>query len=358
MSVKRSDGTTNRQTQRPVVPKNQLPVAPGRVHQRAGQGDAVETAKKTNQRYTPGGSSARGGRASFGEGSVHGTQFGQSTSGDPTVNLNDPALRAKHQTNGYRAERFYSPTFVDGIDGGDVIQGSIADCYFVAVLSSIAETDPEQIRKMIRDHDDGTCSVRFYTGYRLNPKHIRVDRDLYVRSPDSPLYSTSKDRDADGKLELWPALVEKAYAVLHGSYEAMGNGGNKSKVLEEVYGKRAGFQSLASVGDAQLKSLLKRVQAKGLPMVAATFGKDTPQASRYNGQRLSPWHAYALYGVSEKGGEFKVKLRNPWGHTEPGNDGKNDGVFELSLADFRHFFRDISWAGGRSTPLRNASAIA
>ena len=30
-----------------------------------------------------------------------------------------------------------------------------------------------------------------------------------------------------------------------------------------------------------------------------------------------------------------VVLRNPWGNGEPGADGKDDGVFEMPLADFQ-----------------------
>ena len=49
---------------------------------------------------------------------------------------------------------------------------------------------------------------------------------------------------------------------------------------------------------------------------------------------LSAWHVYTVLGVGEENGQRYVHLRNPWGNTEPGRDGKCDGV-HLHASSFR-----------------------
>jgi len=34
----------------------------------------------------------------------------------------------------------------DGIDPTDIVQGKIADCYFLAALAGLAEDEPEKIK--------------------------------------------------------------------------------------------------------------------------------------------------------------------------------------------------------------------
>ena len=52
-------------------------------------------------------------------------------------------------------------------------------------------------------------------------------------------------------------------------------------------------------------------------------------------------HAYSVLGVEEKNGEKFVKLRNPWGQSEYGNDGKNDGFFSLPLSKFTELYASL-----------------
>ena len=57
---------------------------------------------------------------------------------------------------------------------------------------------------------------------------------------------------------------------------------------------------------------------------------------------LAKQHVYAVLGVSERGGQKYVTLRNPWGQTEPGTDGTDDGVFTLTLDQFAALYHDVT----------------
>src|SRR5438477_12844980 len=56
------------------------------------------------------------------------------------------------------------------------------------------------------------------------------------------------------------------------------------------------------------------------------------------------YHDYTILGTEEKDGQQFVILRNPWGNFEPGNDGKDDGVFKLSYEDFKKYFFSVDVA--------------
>ena len=52
-------------------------------------------------------------------------------------------------------------------------------------------------------------------------------------------------------------------------------------------------------------------------------------------------HAFQVLQVrmEQDSGEYQVMIRNPWGHTEPGQPAnQGDGIFEISLDEFRELF--------------------
>jgi len=84
---------------------------------------------------------------------------------------------------------------------------------------------------------------------------------------------------------------------------------------------------------------IKNDIARGVPVAAGTHGTD--QASLYTNTGVYANHAYSVLGVEEKNGEKFVKLRNPWGQSEYGNDGKNDGFFSLPLSKFTELYSSL-----------------
>ncbi len=54
--------------------------------------------------------------------------------------------------------------FVNGVNYYDVDQGSVDDCYFMAVLGEAATDSPQSLTNMFIVNGDGTYSVRFYNG--------------------------------------------------------------------------------------------------------------------------------------------------------------------------------------------------
>ncbi len=288
---------------------------------------------------------------------VHNTDFSE-VAGKVTVegppDIKDPAVWAKRHLDSHgnptvKLERFNGPLFIDGVSIEDVRQGAIADCYFPAAMTAIANTQPEKIKQMFKENDDGTVTVTFQQKNRWGqyvPKRVRVDRDLYVKySGGRPLYGGPMVARNHDSTELWFALAEKAYAALHGnSYDNIGNGGIAGDVISAVTGRPTKYTKLNKYNLDRVFRELKRAQEKNLPATAGTYGEDVEEAERYAGQRIYAWHNYTILGVEEKNGEKYVKLRNPWGSSEPGYDGKNDGIFSLPLEKFGYFFESVTIA--------------
>ena len=243
----------------------------------------------------------------------------------------------------FKTERFTGPLFIDGPSAADVRQGAIGNCYFPAALASVAAMQPDIIKNMVKDNGDGTYTVKFntansYSGGR--PVEVKVDGDLYVRSFGGPLYggslggSTAKD-----KMELWFPIVEKAYAQWKGSFDTIGNGGVAGQVMAEVMGRPYSYENLSAANADRMFERIKTAAAAGKPMAAGTYGTD--QSARYTNTGVYANHAYSVLGVEEKNGEKFVKLRNPWGQSEYGHDGKNDGFFTMPLAKFAELYRAV-----------------
>jgi hypothetical protein len=145
---------------------------------------------------------------------------------------------------------------------------------------------------------------------------------------------------------MWYPILEKAYASYKGSYDKIGAGGSTGDALTAILGARTTYSSVEDYNADRVYDSLKKAQENGWPVAAATYGKDGPEAERYAGQKVYPWHAYTVMGVQEEDGKKYVQLRNPWGSTEPGYDGKDDGMFRLELKDFVHYYSGVTIAQG------------
>lgn len=152
---------------------------------------------------------------------------------------------------------FEAPQFeIDGFSSSDVVQGSNGDCWFIAAVASIC-SNPKLIDKVCVERDT-ECGVYGFVFYRDGEWiWTVVDDNLYVRYKD---FDTFGDRyDPTGvkearyrkhnqtgstalyfgscaeENETWLPLLEKAYAKVHGDYDAI-SGGWSGEAVEDLTG--------------------------------------------------------------------------------------------------------------------------
>lgn len=246
--------------------------------------------------------------------------------------------------------------FVGGASQFDVAQGELGDCWFLAATAGLSLDDhllykvipPEQ--SFERDYA-GVFKFRFWQyGEWVD---ILVD-DRLPTYYNRLVFVHSAENN-----EFWSALLEKAYAKLHGSYEAL-KGGNTVEAMEDFTGGVSEEFELKDKADKRLYGLLKKAYERDSQLGCSLNAKPgVTEAKMANG--LICGHAYTitdLQKVNAGGRQVNlIKIRNPWGQVEwngawsdnstdwnhvsdadkkkCGLDGKDDGEFWMSFSDFK-----------------------
>ncbi len=119
------------------------------------------------------------------------------------------------------------PLFDGPVSTSDIKQGAIGDCYLIAAMYSMASTNPDRIHEMMKDNGDNTVTVRFFeknkNTSKMEPVFVTVDKSIPTggeHAQETP----------------WVVMLEKAYAVHKGSYQAIGHGGFSHNVFQTFTG--------------------------------------------------------------------------------------------------------------------------
>ena len=205
------------------------------------------------------------------------------------------------------------PGDANAISADDIHQGQIGDCFLLSSIGEIAMLDPAFIQNMIHANSNGTETVTMYeaSNGRLpswNTTSFRpVSETVTNVFPNYAVNNAPTQDIVNGVKEIWPQVLEKAYATLDGGYAAIGNGGSPVVAMEELTGHAASFMSPASLTLASLASFV----SAGDMIVMDT------KASGALPNNLVPDHAYMFEGVTGTGANAVVHLGNPWGFDQP-----------------------------------------
>jgi hypothetical protein len=214
----------------------------------------------------------------------------------------------------------------------DVKQGNTGDCYYLAVLSSVAKVDPWRIRESIVDLGDGTFAVQMMKNGRN--VDVRVDAKLATWSDGYVTYAALGSQNS-----LWSALMEKAFCYVRtgtASYASIDGGW-----MDEAYLSLGATPSSSFFADSG-GSLLSQIEAQLKAGKSVTYATDTAPA----GSALLDSHAYVVesVGFDSKGNPTSLRLRNPWGIDGAGNDGSDDGYVTVTTAQAFAAFTGLVYA--------------
>jgi len=247
------------------------------------------------------------------------------------------------------------PLFVDGARAVDVDQGWAGTCYLLAAAGAIAAARPAVVEGMFLDNGDGTYGVRFLTSTQAEI-WVTVDRRIPSRN-GAILLAAGAERSWAG--EIWPALLEKAYAqanemglfgrpVAANSYRWI-EGGLDDALVHIGGGERIryvtgddflhgdGNESSARGDPANWSRFLApamAASAAGRSLIFGCFGTTRGVNGRRN---LVPGHGFAIVGTGAAADSFVFV--NPWGATaKTGNH-----VFEESWSGMFQASGWVSW---------------
>ncbi|MDO4812502.1 MAG: C2 family cysteine protease [Eubacteriales bacterium] len=236
----------------------------------------------------------------------------------------------------------------------DIKQGyGINDCFMLAPLAQIASTNPQKIKDAMRDNNDGTVTVRFFTpgkrpkGWKLGdpepakePAYVTVNKTVN-KLAGSNVYASSS---------LWVQMYEKAYieylskyvgvkpGTLNAKFEHSYNDinyGHPEQFLNAFDGEKTYNQTSRAFGigvdpkafkpgspaaakyaeqeKALFAALTEEVNGKKGTVIVGNSGQNgywNASASKDLGIRTK--HAYAVMNTFEKNGKQYVQLRDPY----------------------------------------------
>ncbi|XP_029913438.1 calpain-8 [Myripristis murdjan] len=290
----------------------------------------------------------------------------------------DPAFPADWSSLGYNQLGRYSskttglewkrptelcsnPQFIiGGAKRTDICQGALGDCWLLAAIASLT-LDPQILARVV---PSGQGFQQDYAGifhFQLWQYGDWVDVVVDDRLPtrDGKLLFV---HSAEGS-EFWSALLEKAYAKVNSSYEAL-SGGSTLEGFEDFTGGIAETYDLKDP-PPHLFPLMRKALRLGSLLGCSIDISSSYETEAITGQKLVKGHAYSITAAQEVhayGSAVQLlRIRNPWGQVEwtgAWSDGSrewdavrpeeksklehsaDDGEFWMSFSDFlRQFSR-------------------
>ncbi|XP_069861988.1 calpain-3 isoform X2 [Dipodomys merriami] len=273
-----------------------------------------------------------------------------------------------------------NPRFIiGGANRTDICQGDLGDCWFLAAIACLTLNEHLLFRVIPHDQSftENYAGIFHFQFWRYGDWVDVVIDDCLPTYNNQLVFTKSNHRN-----EFWSALLEKAYAKLHGSYEAL-KGGNTTEAMEDFTGGVTEFFEIKEAPRDMYKIMRKAIERGSLMGCSIddgtnmTYGtspsglnmgeliarmvrnmdnsllRDSDLDPRGSDDRpsrtivpvqyetrmacgLVKGHAYSVTGLEEatfKDEKVKlVRLRNPWGQVE-WNGSWSDGWKDWSFVD-------------------------
>ncbi|CAK6973316.1 calpain-2 catalytic subunit-like [Scomber scombrus] len=261
----------------------------------------------------------------------------------------------------YQTQCPYAEFIIGKADRTDICQGKLGDCWLLAAISSLT-LNPQILKWVV---PEGQSLSLYYAGIfhfqlwqygqwvdvvvddRLPTKHGKL---LFVHSA--------------GGQDFWSALLEKAYAKVNGSYEALIGGWPMEAFVDFTGGMAESYD----LDDAPsfLFHIIRKALKLGSLLSCRINKSNSIEMDNLTSFKLVPDHTYSITAAQQVHYNDSlvelVRIRNPWGKMEWNgawgsrselwnyvnseekklNNSDENGEFWMSYTDFIRYFSRLS----------------
>ncbi|KAL5286412.1 CAPN1 family protein [Megaselia abdita] len=228
--------------------------------------------------------------------------------------------------------------FVEGYSRFDVQQGELGDCWLLAAAANLTQDSNLFFRVVPFDNsfEDGYCGTFHFCFWQYGKWIDVVIDDRLPTYHGELLYMHSTEKN-----EFWSALLEKAYAKLHGSYEAL-KGGTTCEAMEDFTGGVTEWYELKEAPPNLFNILSKGSERNS--MMGCSIEADPYVTEAETPQGLIRGHAYSITKVAlmdivtprTTGKIPMIRLRNPWG-----NEAEWNGPWSDQSPEWRYISESV-----------------
>ncbi|XP_078667904.1 calpain-2 catalytic subunit-like isoform X1 [Branchiostoma floridae x Branchiostoma belcheri] len=260
-----------------------------------------------------------------------------------------------------------NPLFIsEGVSRFDVVQGVVGDCWMLAATAALT-TLPGLFKRVVpsgqgfQENYAGIFHFKFWR-YGEWVDVVVDDRLPMVMDPvqGRPAFFSLH---SDQQNEFWSALLEKAYAKIHGSYEALEGGHTSDALVDFTGGVTETFMLDPNNVPPRFYQILKKAHDRGSLMGVSGIKGGTAGLEAVQANGLVQQHAYSVTGFAVVNDTELVRIRNPWGKIEwkgPWSDEspqwegvtderkeelgvvkRDDGEFWMSFQDFLEIWKTL-----------------
>ncbi|XP_045393248.1 calpain-9 isoform X2 [Lemur catta] len=230
-----------------------------------------------------------------------------------------------------------NPEFIlGGATRTDICQGELGDCWLLAAIASLTLNQKALARVMPPDQSfgPGYAGIFHFQFWQHSEWLDVVIDDRLPTFRDRLVFLHSAEHN-----EFWSALLEKAYAKLNGSYEAL-KGGSAIEAMEDFTGGVA-ETFLTKQAPANFYEVLEKALQRGSLLGCSLDAQNAAESEARTPAGLIKGHAYTVTAIDQvnfRGQKIElIRVRNPWGQVE-WNGSWSD---RMAFKDFKAHFDKV-----------------